>query len=336
MNEADFLSLPVEQIRSHGLQIPRHVCRSGVYLLTFADGDRYLGRTNDIVTRVGGHSRCYEDITGVEFLPTPSGDLDATFRACEARLGALNRNHFGEDFDKKRTRRSNTRADPFSERIRWMEENLAEGDVSRPPELPDQRERTRPNFDRLGAHADFDPLCRLIALFLERVVPAPAATERRNWVITSMPSTARTRVWHRLICLSVNNVEALTIGEQFEGARWTVAGFLSAAATTRATRSLLPEGAVRKGGYIAPAYYQTVGKVSQIGFDSLAALKPLLDSDRVLDLVSELVMRLMWRGTGLYGRFHDYNLADIVLGLEPNPPVGGTAGREGFEPSEAL
>ena len=321
MIESDFLSLPIENIRSHGLKVPPYVLKSGVYILAFDDGDRYLGQTIDIVTRVGGHRRCWDDITCVDFLPALPRELDAAFSECEARFGPLNRTRFGEKFARKAKKRKAEDLDPFTGRIRWMEENLAEGDVSRPPEVPDQRERTRPNFDRLGAHPDYRELCRLVTLYLDRVVPAPPATERRNWVITSMPSTARTKVWHRLICLSVNNVEALTIGEQFDGEQWTVAGFMSAAATTKPTGSLLPIEARRKGGYVAPAYYQTVGEVSQIGFDSLSALKPLLDSDRVLDLVAELVMRLMWRGTGLYGRFHDYNLADVVLGMDGNAAV---------------
>jgi hypothetical protein len=207
--------------------------------------------------------------------------------------------------------------DPFVERIRWIEENVPDSDNNHRAEPPGQRERTLPLYQRLVAHPEFDTLCKLVALYLERVIPAPLATERRNWVITSMPTTAQTRVWHRLLCLSVNNVEALTIGEQFDGERWSVVGFMSAAGIERSARTLLPVAARRKGAFVAPAYYQTVGEVSQIGFDSLAAMHPLLGSDRVLELVSELIMRLMRRGTGMYGRFHDYNLADAVLNREP-------------------
>ena len=38
-----------------------------------------------------------------------------------------------------------------------------------------------------------------------------------------------------------------------------------------------------------------------------------LRDDEILDLVGGLVMRLIKRGRGLYGRFHDYNLADLIL-----------------------
>ena len=47
------------------------------------------------------------------------------------------------------------------------------------------------------------------------------------------------------------------------------------------------------------------------------ALKPPWNDDEILDLVGALSMRLMRRGRGLYGRFHDYNLADCILGMPP-------------------
>jgi hypothetical protein len=154
-----------------------------------------------------------------------------------------------------------------------------------------------------------------------------------------LPSTMRTRVWHRLVCLSVNNIEAITIGEQHDGNQWVVTGFMSGAPWPASAPFVLPAEARHRGAFIAPEFYKTVGDVSQVGFDSLAALEMLLDTDPVLDLVGALMMRLIRRGRGMYGRFHDYNLADAVL--DKSSPVrqdepARPAGREGFEPSDAL
>ena len=41
----------------------------------------------------------------------------------------------------------------------------------------------------------------------------------------------------------------------------------------------------------------------------------------MLDLVGELMMRLVRRGKGMYGRFHDYNLSDAVLGNARPLPI---------------
>jgi hypothetical protein len=311
----EFIQLETEQVRTRGLQVPDGIGRSGIYLLTFANGDRYLGRTSDIILRLGGHRRTYDNIASAAFCPVPRGELESVFAEFQHQVGPLSRIRVAEQ-NPIEPRALTPTPDPFLERIRWIEENVPESDNRRLAEPPDQRERTCPLYQRLAAHPEFDVLRTLVARYLERVIPAPVATERRNWVITSMPSTARTRVWHRLLCLSVNNVEALTIGEQFDGERWIVVGFMSAAATDRSEDRLIPAVARRNGAFICPAFYRTVGEVSQVGFDSLLALRGLLESERILDLVSELVMRLMKRGTGMYARFHDYNLADVVLNRE--------------------
>ena len=322
-----------------GLQLPPGLVQSGVYLLTRRNGERLVERTNDIVVRMGRHARTYNDIAEICFWPVPGKELSSLLRAVEDELGELVRPSKGSASVDDRSGRNASATDPYLDRVAWIETHLGGSEGDRLAEVFDQRERTRPLFDQLQRHDVYDRLIALIALFLERLIPAPHTSERRNWVITSLPSTARTTVWRRLICLSVNNVEALTIGEQFDGTRWCVAGFISAAAPSQWSRSVMPGAATRRGAFIAPTYYETVGQGAQIGFDSLDALGPLLDSDTVLDLVGELMMRLVRRGNGMYGRFHDYNLADAVLGLVQTNGEAGTArpaGREGFEPSDAL
>lgn len=311
-----FIELATGNVRTRGLFVPPDVDRSGIYRLTFANGDTYWGGTHNIVLRVGSHRRAYDDIAAISFCPVPAAELDSAIREHEHHIDANPRVR-----TRNRAMRDSgigmwARIDPNLERIRWIEENVSGFAYARQAEPPDQRERTLTHFQRLSSHTEFEALRKFVSSYIKRIIPAPEVSERRNWVITSMPSTARTRVWHRLICLSVNNVEALTIGEQYDGGKWVVTGFMSAAGVAGNARVAVPAAARRKGAFIAPVYYRTVGDVSQIGFDSLAALKPLLDSDRVLDLVGELVLRLMWRGRGMYGRFHDYNLADAVLHRE--------------------
>jgi hypothetical protein len=207
--------------------------------------------------------------------------------------------------------------DPVLDRMRWADELLMGQPASRPAERADQRVRTWPLFDRLSRHADFERIVLLAGRYLDLFVPAPAATEVGNWVITSLPSTAKTRLWRRLICLSINNVEALTIGEHFDGERWTALGFMTANPSVQSANSILPAALGRRGVFLAPTFYATVGPVFQVGFDSLDGLESAMDEEVITDLVGAMAMRLMKRGRGLYGRFHDYNLADCVLKTPP-------------------
>jgi hypothetical protein len=205
--------------------------------------------------------------------------------------------------------------DPVLDRMQWADERLLGRQDTRPVERPDQRERTRPLFDRLSIHPDFERIVAFVTRYLDLFVPAPASTEVAHWVITSLPSTMKTRLWHRLICLSINNVEVLTIGEQFDGECWTTLGFMSANPSNRHPDALLTPAVRSRGVFLAPAWYKTVGPVYQVGFDSLDGLQAALEDDEILELVGAVAMRLMRRGRGLYGRFHDYNLADRVLGM---------------------
>ncbi|MDO5644732.1 MAG: GIY-YIG nuclease family protein [Dermabacter sp.] len=61
-------------------------CRRGIYVLQFANGDRYVGKATDVVTRYATHrhgSRHHSpwlDIVAIEFYEIPDGDLDGPER----------------------------------------------------------------------------------------------------------------------------------------------------------------------------------------------------------------------------------------------------------------
>jgi hypothetical protein len=304
--------LSLENRHSHGLQLPDGMSRAGAYLLDFINGEHYVGRTSNIIHRMGSHRRTWGDMARIRFCPVSDGafaeEVVAANRLRVARPGPPLR----------KVDLIDPGIDPVLDRMRWADEHIVGPIDVRPPERPDQRERTRPLFERLQQNQDFDAIVNLAARYLSLFLPAPAATEVHNWVITSMPSTVKTRFWHRLICLSINNVEAMTIGEQFDGERWHTLGFISANPSDLDPDVILPQEARTAGVFLAPAFYETVGPVYQIGFDSMEAIWTALEDDGVLDLIGGLAMRLMKRGRGLYGRFHDYNLADRILGLTPN------------------
>jgi len=300
------ISLPLTDLKRRGLSLPPGTHTTGSYLVTFADGTQYAGATDNLVLRIGSHRRTWDDMERLLFWQdgrgsrTPIPDVVKWRLALPgAPLRKIDREHPG--------------IDPVLDRMRWADEHLLSRHDIRPVERTDQRARTRPKFEALARHPDFDRIVALAGRYLALFVPAPAATEVAHWVITSMPSTVSTRLWHRLICLSINNVEALTIGTQFDGSGWTTVGFMSGNPADVPSAELLSPDLVAQGVFLAPAWYETVGPVYQIGFDSLDGLDATLRDEEILDLVGGLVMRLIKRGRGLYGRFHDYNLADLIL-----------------------
>ena len=298
-------------MKRRGPALPAGVPRAGAYRVDFTTDECYLGQTENIVLRLGSHRRTWDDMRAIAFWPK----LDCTDVSDLPLAGPLRAARPGPPLRKVDIDAPNI--DPVLDRMQWADDSLLGRPDARPAERPDQRERTRPLFDRLSGHPDFERIVSLVARYLDLFVPAPASTEVANWVITSLPSTARTRLWHRLICLSINNVEALTIGEQFDGESWTTLGFMTANPSESLPDALLTQSAQARGVFAAPAWYKTVGPVYQIGFDNLDGLEAALEVEEMLDLVGAMAMRLMRRGRGLYGRFHDYNLADCVLDMPP-------------------
>lgn len=61
-------------------------CRRGIYVLHFANGDRYVGQAMDVVARYSTHRHGsrhhapWRDIVAIEFLEVPEGDLDGPER----------------------------------------------------------------------------------------------------------------------------------------------------------------------------------------------------------------------------------------------------------------
>jgi hypothetical protein len=305
------IEIDMTDLKRRGPSLPSGEPRTGRYRIEFTDGEHYCGHTDNIVLRIGSHRRTWDDMRTITYWP----GLDYEAGAMTTPNTPLRISRPGPPLRKVDADLPDI--DPVLDRMQWADERLLGRPDARPIERPDQRERTRPLFDRLSAHPDFERLVSLVARYLDLLVPAPASTEVGNWVITSLPSTVRTRLWHRLICLSINNVEALTIGEQFDGECWTTLGFMTANPSERRPGTLLPETLRARGVFMAPAWYKTVGPVYQVGFDSLDGLDVVLEDDEILDLTGAMAMRLMRRGRGLYGRFHDYNLADRVLDMPP-------------------
>lgn len=70
-------------------------CRRGIYVLYFADGDRYVGQTTDVVHRYATHRHGskhhapWPDIVAIDFLEVPEGDLNVLERETIRRHRAL-------------------------------------------------------------------------------------------------------------------------------------------------------------------------------------------------------------------------------------------------------
>jgi hypothetical protein len=79
--------LPVTGLYSIAHLLPKSKRRCGIYVLSFRNGDRYVGQALDVAVRFAAHRRTYpDDIVDVAFRRVPCSQLDAMERAEISRL----------------------------------------------------------------------------------------------------------------------------------------------------------------------------------------------------------------------------------------------------------
>ncbi|MEK8104394.1 GIY-YIG nuclease family protein [Micromonospora sp. M12] len=209
----EVVRLKVVGLNSIAHLLPRSLGRCGVYELTFADGQRYVGQAVDVVARFGTHRQRWSDIVDVAFQRVVRSQLDRTERDQIRRreaAGVQLRNvvHTTGRLDAGDLDLLLTPA----EQRRWLTDH--QPSPVRPddrPDDPDVRRRSRHRFDQLQADPRFtDELARLLGTYLRATVPGPERTELSYWTLSALPST-NAASYPRLFTLSVHAMETLYV-----------------------------------------------------------------------------------------------------------------------------
>lgn len=294
-NLTEGLSLSAVLPQGHGL--------CGIYVLEFANGEEYVGQTVSLLARVSTHRRRWRDIVALRFATVPRSDLDRTEADVIARLAAG-----GIRLRNKDLIQLPLRGDALDLVVdqavqeEWIRGHSGDIHIGNRAQEAERRRRTRRNFDRLAAHAEFEDIVSFAAYYVMSAIPWPHQTEGTFWTVTSMASTGRSRDWRRLAVVNINNVEMLVIGEQGPIGAAQVCGFMNLAVDVSLPREL--------GPWIARGRYRSVGEVQRIEFASLQDAVEMLEYESVEQATRLLAMGLLRKGKGMLAKYHDYNLAD--------------------------
>lgn len=200
--------------------------RRGIYVLEFANGERYVGQADNVVTRYSTHRHgskhheAWPDVTAISFLPIPVGDLNGperdAIREQRAHFRLRNRTHnFGhwepsalDDFIAPETQRhwATGQAEydlaPFGPAAKLLE-------AGTPKLLRARRgQEVLPDGRRVW-EAVVDELAQVVAL----AIPNATETEGHFWSISDYPGTNR----GRFATLNVGSLELLWFPrERFE------------------------------------------------------------------------------------------------------------------------
>lgn len=188
--------------------------RSGIYVLSFADGAYYAGRTRNIVARYAAHNKTHGDIQSLTFKQLSEKDQNAFERMIIhllERQGVNLRNQleasipYGEsDLDT---------LIPSDDQLRWQQ-----GLEIRYPKvktLPRQAIYSQnEQFLTFKNHRHAEPITRVLKEYVEACLPAPELTEISFWSLSCLPST-RSNYSKKDICrVNIGRCEVLTIGEK--------------------------------------------------------------------------------------------------------------------------
>lgn len=294
---------------SLSIHFPPGAPRTGIYRLTFADGYRYVGQSIDVVNRYTAHARRWPDITRVEFaVVTDIAQLD--HRERETIAGTAIEYRLRNVALTSRPMASPTVAAIIEPGLLfdWFS-TVAVDDTERRVD-PVQQTRTRPKFEKLAAHSTFDEIVAVLRAFAGAVVPYPRRTERHLWSLTTLPSTNQRKDYRRLTCVSCGPVEVLVLDEHGAFGSGDIGGFLNVdplgRMITRSIRWSFPRPRRHES-------YTAYGTVDSLDFSSPQQLVSMLARPAVANAARTLATNLMLKGTTSFGRYHDYNLAGLVL-----------------------
>ena len=295
--------------------------RCGVYILEFANEERYVGQTINVASRFGSHRRAHGDIAYLQFRRCP-----------RARLTALETATIGRQRDAGYKLRNITHAlgplgdsdlDPVvlpAEQFAWLNDpECSFGDQGDRAGDPAQRREYHARYLRLSQEDIFPLVTRIVGHYVPACLPKPAQTERTFWAISVLPGTGRTRHGRRLTTLSVNKMETLFLVEGDGGGGRYFGGVVNVSlreltGTAGSLKRLSRDHPMLD--FRAAAYESAGGDALAIEFTGIDGYSRLWDIPGAPHAARALNVMLMRKGPTFQWRSHCYDLADWAFAAD--------------------
>ena len=284
---------------------------SGIYVLVFANGEEYVGKTVNFPRRFMDHRRRWSDIVSVRFAPVIAEDLDRMERAVVSAReadGVLLRNLLLLSQPL-----GSSRLDVLIDKQAQAEWLTADEDYTGlrvDPQriaLARRRLRSRNKLDQLMCHPQGDAVVAAVAAYISAVIPSPDVGEGTSWTLTAMPHTSKGPRNRRLATLSIHSVEVLFLGEwRGDAGEWVPYTVLN----------IGPHGdlpAEITALVTTHGRYRSAGTVRSVELDGFHAVPELLRIPGVLRAARSLALGQLRKGRGAFSRFHNDAFADTVF-----------------------
>lgn len=304
--------------------------RCGIYVLDFDDGEQYVGQSNDVVTRFASHRRRWADISQLHWHTCARTTLDEVEQgviAGKLRAGVMLRNI--------KYARGPLGVSPLDtvvtpdDQLAWIngDEPFKGTDTERQIDRALQLKK-RPSYEKLQKDRRMFAITVLaLNAFVNFTIPRPAATERKFWVLSAMPTTNRSKGHHRLATLSINKVEVFWLfstEHESEKVFWGQMQLSKSLLTERlgTTDFASAIGVDPDSVHFEEADYETSGGDGLVvRFFDLSWFE-LLQNEAVVEAARSFNLMLLRKGTSPLGHHHNYDLAECALDSDPFKLLG--------------
>ncbi|MFC3861030.1 GIY-YIG nuclease family protein [Deinococcus antarcticus] len=286
--------------------------RCGIYVLGFADGERYVGQAVDVTRRFLNHRKTYADLTHLTFKCVPEEELDAEEQRCIHTLeagGMLLRN-----FDHMSVVRGDRAFDQVvtpAEQEAWLrsDPNLQDGE----PHVLDESlwRRQRHKFEQFMALPHAQQALTLLGQYIAATIPFPRTTEQDFWIVTCLPY-GMGKDFTTYCRVTVNMQENLSIYGSEEGLEVSIHTAVSPLKELLGEdwQQILEEGEFEVTGhrYRSGGHDQT--NILAFGYEHAGVLLTVMET---LQSMAVLNLRLMRRGGSYQPGSHCPQLVDAAL-----------------------
>ncbi|MBB4738317.1 TPR repeat protein [Actinoplanes octamycinicus] len=293
-------------------------------MLSFTDGQLYVGQAVNVVTRFGDHRKTYNDIAELYFWNVPRELLDAYEQQAIQILqseGLLLRNVIyasgrlgASDLD--------TITSP-AEQLAWFASAVSDdlGDETR-PDRTQTRIANKGRFDQVATDPRLVPILPAVRRYLARTIPFPRRTEFSRWSISAAPNTNKNSA-PRMFTITVHSLETLHVWAPFDEQHRTIFELNVDLATMQRHWPDLGDLAQTFGAAVVQdTIYRVRPGVLRLSVEGPRNFMRLLDVDGVVEAARRLNLDMMRKGPAVQYKSHSFHLSDLLL----DPVTDATSG----------
>lgn len=281
--------------------LDRKLC--GIYTLDFENGERYVGQTIDLVSRISSHRRRWDDIVAVSFVECGPEDLNGLERAM---IADAERQHKVRNRAFTKMPGGPSELDfvvDVQQQAEWLNGVQPAYPLDERTRAAERRQRTRKKFVELSEHPDYPETLDDLTAYVNAVIPWPSVTGGLYWGVSAVPGTGRTADRRRLFTVNAHNVELLFMLHFPKlGISESYLNVDSKVLERKDCRDL----------DIERTNYRSYKDATSI-FVPLGAMAELLERKSILVAARQMALGLMRRGPSNFAKFHSDDLLDQVL-----------------------